>query len=301
MQPIEPETYQQQTFPVMVQPTKMTTTLSPPPGFIDNDAEEESIRNGDDEEPSLSGDDFASVGSITFKDAPIEPVPSKQPGYFFGQQDDNEDDSEDEEEPPIKAVERNTTRVVYFEPDHPPAAAANPTETLIEREIRLQKEREEAVLRERQLALEMLESRKLQQQQQQQKKEAPMCFKPAQPPVVIQQQPVEQPQPPVASVKREPVSKKTSSGSSDGPALTPAEIRISEEIRELKEREEELRRRHREENQLVSLAASGGATEDEGLGGFSDPERDVSSSNSSEATSRYKSHQSPSHYLQSQN
>lgn len=287
MQPLEPEEEQPQVYANNKNQWngKVERALSPPPGFIDSTDGAEHH----EEEPSLSADDYAPVGSITFKgnDVPISD-PDRKQQYIFGQQEEVE---EEYEEPVVIQTERSVPppsrpapRGEYFEPAS--ASSINPTETLIEREIRLQKEREEAVLRERQMALEALEAARKQQQKPSapvKNKEAPMCSKPAQPPVSSLE--------PVVTASK-PVKKLSVPSSASESVISPAEIRISEEIRELKRREEELRRLResnaRNEDGTMPSFATSGVTDDEGL--FSDADRDVTSSSSggSEAASRYE-------------
>lgn len=293
-------------------------TLSPPPGF-DNDFQEENEEAELNDEPALSSeDDFVDVASITFKGD----LDSKQPLVLIGNYEDSHPVMDIVDHAPvataapvINAVQTAAvqTEKPYFEPDRAssysdddeesdsPSSSTtgkavnfirshpNPTETLIEREIRLQREREEAVLRERQKALEILAAtrkqtttttttatkapevapRKSLMGSESNKKET--C-KPAQPAEFV-------------------VKKTTETKKATEVVVSPAEIRISEEIRELKRREEELRQL-REANarnntpnggtEDPSFYATSGATDDEGL--YSDAERDVSSS---EANSRF--------------
>ena len=133
----------------------------------------------------------------------------------------------------------------------------NPTESLIEREIRLQKEREEALANERQQALLLANHKKL----------------PA-------STGIRKPEATLAPQLTTPATTEVSS----------AELRISEEIRELKRREEELRRIREastgridaegmDSDQMPSMSTSG----DEGLYSDADAhsdERDVSEPNS---------------------
>lgn len=282
--------------------------LSPPPGFVDSDSapaegDDGSRLDQQEPEPYLSAEDYAPVGSITFKaevddDVDLTDRTANRQQYIFGEQQQQDQVDDVDDGPTVREEPRTVTRPArdsYFEPA---ATSTNPTETLIEREIRLQKEREEAVLRERQLALELLEASRNKQHPSPPSaatqmnnnnnkssavvREAPMCFKPAQPPTapaVVAIDPVV----PVVVNK----TAKGKSGSETVPAMSAAEIRISEEIRELKEREEELRRLREsnarngivgEETTMPSFAT----TDDEGL--FSDVERD--GSNGSETTSR---------------
>ena len=289
---------------------KQINTLSPPPGF-DNDLHEESEEAELNDEPVLSSeDDFVDVASITFKGeseskpfvlignyeeqhrvdvvdhAPVQTaaVQTEKP-YFEPDRtsyySDDDDDSDD-----VSSLTNSKT--VNFVRSHP-----NPTETLIEREIRLQREREEAVLRERQKALESLEaSRKqgttttavgakvpevaprksLMAASESNKKEG-LVYSNGAPPAEV-------------AVKKTKEAKSKASQV----LVSPAEIRISEEIRELKRREEELRQL-REANarnntpngtrsEDPSSYATSGVTDDDGV--YSDPEH-VSSS---EANSR---------------
>jgi len=331
------------------QQQQQPVALSPPPGF-DNDFDgvSSSRYSGLDEtdrqqqQSSLSNDDFTEVASITVVSGSATPEPDvvdfdrrkqmvQQEQYIFGDEDDEEEEEEAAEvedyattrnggvgkstaarEKPI--VKQVRPKPEYFE--RPPSSidddlddldeeddlpisvtsrssgGTNPTETLIEREIRLQREREEAVLRERQVALEMLQANRknssknkvMAEQEMNNKKEAPMCFKPAQPPTVVTA-----PAPEVmvlaTSNKTRPEPKKQQQTET----ISSAEIRIAEEIRELKRREEELRKLRDIRGQqnggvgedLPSFTPSG-ATDDEGL--YSDAERDAS--NSSDANSR---------------
>jgi len=137
----------------------------------------------------------------------------------------------------------------------------HPTESLIEREIRLQKEREEALANERQQALLLANQKKT-------LATSAGMRKPELPPPLQQHPPLQCPTPEVSS----------------------AEMRISEEIRELKRREEELRRirdssagridpEGADSDHMPSMSISG----DEGLYSDADAhsdERDVSEANS---------------------
>ena len=332
-----------------VQKQQQPVALSPPPGF-DNDFDgvSSSRYSGLDEtdrqqqQSSLSNDDFTEVASITVVSGSATPEPDgidfdrrkqmvQQEQYVFGDEDDEEEEEEAEVEdyattrngggkstaPREKLiVKQMRPKPEYFE--RPPSSidddlddldeeddlpvsvtsrssgGTNPTETLIEREIRLQREREEAVLRERQMALEMLQANRknssknkvMAEQEMNNKKEAPMCFKPAQPPTVVA----------AAAAAPEVMVLATSNKTRPEPkkqqqteTISSAEIRIAEEIRELKRREEELRKLRDIRGQqnggvgedLPSFTPSG-ATDDEGL--YSDAERDAS--NSSDANSR---------------
>ena len=136
---------------------------------------------------------------------------------------------------------------------------SNPTESLIEREIRLQKEREEALANERRQALLLANQNKL-----------PVSSGSVRKPEAT---PLAPPAPPAPSAE-----------------VSSAELRISEEIRELKRREEELRRMREasasrtdpegmDSDHMPSMSTSG----DEGLYSDADAqsdERDVSEPNS---------------------
>lgn len=305
--------------------------LSPPPGF-DNDTVDGHVASFEpelNEEPVLGSMDFIDVASITFKGDPEEETESK-PFVVFGSFDDSHIDVvEAEPMAPLSLAPTATASIqtekpqrsrdvrpkpLYFEPDRassssdnefePDSPASfssgrgthgshpNPTETLIEREIRLQREREEAVLRERQKALEILEATR-----KQTKATEPTPRKSS--PAESNKKEGIKSHSPAASVGTQSASelvvKKTNpveTKKSTEMLISPAEIRISEEIRELKRREEELRqlreanaRNHHQMNNedptSFITTTSAGVTDDEGL--YSDAERDVSSS---EANSR---------------
>ncbi|KAI9564967.1 hypothetical protein GHT06_008708 [Daphnia sinensis] len=292
---------------------RQQTTLSPPPGF-DNDFfdNEQNETPEQEEEPILSNMEFTDVASITFKsdDSAIDIKPFVVFGSF---EDGGSIDDVDATAPTTTAIAPAPLSVaipnepksqashdirpksLYFEPDrdsscsddeletevgaasfsvnkgvHSISAHSNPTETLIEREIRLQREREEAVLLERQKALQMLEATRKQAKLPEAAPRKPHTTE---------------------SNKREghKVSqpgefvKKAESKKAMEVLVSPAEIRISEEIRELKRREEELRQLRESNVRNVqngcddpSSFTTNGVTDDEGL--YSDAERDVSSS-----------------------
>lgn len=299
--------------------------LSPPPGF-DNDFFDDGGQTEEPElheEPSLSNLEFIDVASITFKS---DGNSDSKPFVIFGSFEDSHIDAAIDNNVTAPAVVTANVQVekprkmhdqrpkpLYFEPDQASSSSdnelepesphsfssnskgtisvinghPNPTETLIEREIRLQREREEAVLRERQKALEILEATRKQTKvpeaaprkslmAESNKKEV------SKPTTQQQQQQTEF----VVSKKSSAVETKKTTDV----VISPAEIRISEEIRELKRREEELRQL-REANarnntpnnsEDPSSFTTSGVTDDEGL--YSDAERDVSSS---EANSRF--------------
>lgn len=281
------------------------------------------------EEPSLSNLEFIDVGLITFKSDPnSDSKPFVIFGSFEDSHIDANIENEltapapapvgltapassVQVEKPRKMADQRP-KSLYFEPDRDSSSSddneaepesphsfsgnkggisiinchPNPTETLIEREIRLQREREEAVLRERQKALEILEATRKQSKvpeaaprkslmAESNKKDV---YKPT---VSTQQQQTE-----IVVSKKSTVETKKSNSEV---VVSPAEIRISEEIRELKRREEELRQLREAQNNNnarnnsddPSSFTTSGVTDDEGL--YSDAERDVSSS---EANSR---------------
>lgn len=292
---------------------RQQNTLSPPPGF-DNDFfdSEQNETPEQEDEPILSNMEFTDVASITFKsdDSALD----MKPFVIFGSfEDGGSIDDVDATAPTTTAIAPAPLSVaipnelksqtshdirpksLYFEPDrdsscsddeletevgaasfsankgvHSISPHSNPTETLIEREIRLQREREEAVLLERQKALQMLEATR---------KQAKLPEAAPRKPHMAE------------SNKREghkvsqpgEVVKKAESKKPMEVLVSPAEIRISEEIRELKRREEELRQLRESNVRNVqngcedpSSFTTNGVTDDEGL--YSDAERDVSSS-----------------------
>ena len=300
-------------------------TLSPPPGFdndfFDNDQNGE-VEHEKNDEPILSNMEFTDVASITFKGDDSPDLDTK-PFVIFGSFEDSPIDEVDATapafsavvpEPPVSVAVSSESKsqkshdvhpkTLYFEPDrdsscsdddlesdmsptsfsigkgvHSISPHSNPTETLIEREIRLQREREEAVLLERQKALEMLEATR---------KQAKLPEAAPRKSLMTE------------SNKREghkanqsgEFVKKAEPKKATEVLVSPAEIRISEEIRELKRREEELRqlresnvRNTQNGSEDPSSFTPSGATDDEGL--YSDAERDVSSS---EANSRFVLH-----------
>ena len=190
-------------------------------------------------------------------------------------------------EPEAKSKGNYQPRKIYFEPnddadsdsEEPRRGRVNPQETLIEREIRLQKEREEALARERQLAMAMLAANK------QTCGSIPVPSKAS-----------------GAEVKAPEIGRKPALvPSGDGAAVNNTEIRISEEIRELKRREQELRRLREmnakndvrdgrdshdaDSDQMPSMSTSG----DEGLYSDADAnsdERDVISEANSRSISK---------------
>ncbi|XP_057370275.1 uncharacterized protein LOC130691352 isoform X3 [Daphnia carinata] len=292
---------------------RQQSTLSPPPGFdndlLDNEQDEAAEQ---EEEPILSNMEFTDVASITFKgdDSAVDIKPFVVFGSF---EDGGSIDDVDATAPTSTAIAPAPLSVavpnepksqtshdirpksLYFEPErdssssddeletevsaasfsvnkgvHSISPHSNPTETLIEREIRLQREREEAVLLERQKALQMLEATR---------KQAKLPEAAPRKPHMAE------------SNKREghKVSqpgefvKKAESKKAMEVLVSPTEIRISEEIRELKRREEELRQLRESNVRNVqngcedpSSFTTNGVTDDEGL--YSDAERDVSSS-----------------------
>lgn len=298
---------------------RQQNTLSPPPGFDNDFFDNEQIETAEQEdEPILSNMEFTDVASITFKsdDSTLD----TKPFVIFGSFEDGGPIDEVDATAPTTTViapaplsdavfseaKSQTShdirpKSLYFEPDcdsscsddeletgvgatsflinkgvHSISPHSNPTETLIEREIRLQREREEAVLLERQKALQMLEATR---KQAKLPEAAPR-------------------KPHMAESNKKEGHKVTQSGEYVKKAeskksmevlVSPAEIRISEEIRELKQREEELRKLRESNVRNVqngcedpSSFATNGVTDDEGL--YSDAERDVSSS---EANSRF--------------
>nr|CAD7199611.1 unnamed protein product [Timema douglasi] len=115
----------------------------------------------------------------------------------------------------------------------------NATESVIEREIRLQKEREDALIKEREEAFQRAAAASIsqQQQQQQQQRSTPVVTQAAaKPSGVIKTSP---PSEPSDSVFR---SLTITPPSLVGTSSTPAETKIALEIREMREREEELRK-----------------------------------------------------------
>jgi hypothetical protein len=296
------------------------STLSPPPGFdndfLDNDQNEEVEQ---DDEPILSNMEFTDVASITFKGDDSSELETK-PFVIFGSFEDGPIDEVDTSAPAISAIapappitavvlagskpERThdvRPKSLYFEPDrdsscsedelesdmsptsfsigkgvHSISPHSNPTETLIEREIRLQREREEAVLLERQKALEMLEATRKQAKLPEAAPRKSLMTESNKRDGHKANQPVE-------------FVKKAEPKKAAEVLVSPAEIRISEEIRELKRREEELRqlresngRNTQNGSEDPSSFTTSAVTDDEGL--YSDAERDVSSS---EANSRF--------------
>lgn len=310
---------------------RQQTALSPPPGFDNDFNDENPIEESDvneEDEPSLSNTEFIDVASITFKS---DSNSDTKPFVIFGTFEDSHIDAIESDQfgavsaltvpsvpVQVEKPQRNhdiRPKPLYFEPDRASSSSdnelepesprsfsggkgisfvnshPNPTETLIEREIRLQREREEAVLRERQKALEILEATRKQTKipeaaprkslmAESNKKEV------HKPTVAVASAPLTQQSADfVATVKKAPVETKKATEV----LVSPAEIRISEEIRELKRREEELRQlreanaRNNTQNgsEDPSSFTASGVTDDEGL--YSDAERDVSSS---EANSR---------------
>lgn len=270
--------------------------ISPPPGF-------ETMKSAQVAEPLLGNDDFVDVASITFKGED-----ERDEGRAFVQFDDDDDDGGDfiagQKLDRNPAPGSHPLPALYFEPDHssreesddeleasssvasfsmkeqPVNSHHNPTETLIEREIRLQREREEAVLRERQRALELVEAAR---KHSKTCETAPTSNHEDAGADKRHAGDVESSRKTVVETKRPPSVESNS-------AVSPAEIRISEEIRDLKRREEELRAL-REAHAHVRLQHSGSAvehsssliasaaTEDEGL--YSDAERDACSEHNS--------------------
>lgn len=312
--------------------TRQHQTLSPPPGWDNNDffgqeqddhVDDEDERAQLNDEPTLS-DEFTDVASITFKsdDSSLE---SKSAGHSEnGHADEDELDSAPltnsvavQVEKPSRPAAYESTRhtPAYFAPDRGCSSSddeeevdsragkggyfsnnqSNPTETLIEREIRLQREREEAVERERQEALQILEATRRQQQQptpQQREVQTKAPDAAARKSYTVESNKKEAYNKQVIQSSAEFTKKVTApepiKKTASDIAVTPAEIRISEEIRELKQREEELRllreanARNQNVNDDPSSYTASGVTDDEGL--YSDVDRDVSSS---EANSRF--------------
>lgn len=278
-------------------------TLSPPPGF-DGETMHFPAEESQASEPFLGNDDFVDVGSITFKEDDDE---ESKLYAQFDREEDNESFAGGQSSADSVQFERNPVKgsrpipALYFEPDQSSrdesdddleAASSvssfsmkepvhnhhNPTETLIEREIRLQREREEAVLRERQRAMELIAVKK--------HSKTTETVSIAQPEETEKRRVMPVDNESVTST-RKPVEPKRLVESA--PVVSAAEIRISEEIRELKRREEELRLLREAQAQMrdqqhsavdhSSLIANA-VNEDEGL--YSDAERDVCS----EANSR---------------
>nr|CAD7446073.1 unnamed protein product [Timema bartmani] len=113
----------------------------------------------------------------------------------------------------------------------------NVTESVIEREIRLQKEREDALIKEREEAIQRAAAASISQQRQQLQRSTPVVTQAASKPSgVIKTSP---PSEPSDSVLR---SLTITTPSVGGTPSTPAETKIALEIREMREREEELRK-----------------------------------------------------------
>ena len=158
---------------------KIHAPLSPPPGFEagfladKNHDRREPAETGDNSADILSSDDFIPVGCVTvvaddeITNEPLTPTPTPTPAppdatdnkkqYVFGFPDGDEPAAPETLPKTVikRAAGKNIFPQTYFDVGDVAVGAGsnNPQETLIEREIRLQKEREEAVLRERELAL----------------------------------------------------------------------------------------------------------------------------------------------------
>ena len=219
-----------------IHPAKMEAPLSPPPGF---ESPREAQHNG---HFLQSTDEFVEVGSIIVEDDNESDVTLPEHKAV--------DDVIHYDPPPVeKVMQRSVDKVAtrrmpetYFNDVH----TDNPQETLIEREIRQQREREEALARERELALQMLQAAQNQKQQPKEvKKEAspapvatpvPVAA-PALTPAIRKDTRTPKKSSPVAESK----SPRTEDDSVNYQFISSAELRISEEIRELRRREEELR------------------------------------------------------------